>query len=135
MPLFFQKIQQKNPGFIYLTSLIKFFNTASFLIIVITSMPIIKRLRSSPLPDSASVHRRQENKLTWLTYKIRGIFFAFWLPPFVTLGLFQLGGIRNNTIVNVLVMAISISNFHYVVNPLLFYSDLLKSRITNNIPD
>ena len=111
----------------------KFFNTASFLIIVITALRIMKRLRSSPLPDSASLHRRQENKLTWMTYKICGVFFVCWLPPFVAIGLFQFGYIRSNTIIDVLVITASTPNFHHVVNPVLFYSDLLIRRIANNI--
>jgi len=133
---FFANFQEKRGAFVYLVGLINSINIISFLIVAITAIRIIKRLRSSPLPDSASLHRRQENKLTWLTYKICGVFFACWLPPLVAIGLSQFGGIRNDTITDVVVITTSTSNFHYVVNPLLFYNDLVKSRTVpvNNIP-
>ena len=131
---FFFNMQQKHPAFVYINVLINSLNIIYFLIVVITAFRIIKRLRSSPLPDSASLHRRQENKLTWLTYKICGAFFVCWLPPLVSIFLFQFGGIRNKTVIDVVVITTSTANFHYVVNPLLFYSELLISRRAHNIP-
>ena len=72
-----------DPVYVYVGTLSNFFNIASVLIIIVTALRIIKRLRSSPLPESHSHYRRQENKLLWLTYKICGVFLLCKLPIFV----------------------------------------------------
>ena len=100
-------------------------------IIVITALRIVKRLRSSPLPEARSQHRRQENKLTWLTYKICGVFLVCWLPLFVCFPLAQFG--RNSgsdILVGALIITLTVSNFNYVVNPFLCYK-MLKQRPVN----
>ena len=58
------RIEGSDPIYVYLSILMVSFNVVSVLIIVITALRIVKRLRSSPLPEARSQHRRQENKLT-----------------------------------------------------------------------
>ena len=48
-------------------------NVFTLIIVIVTAIRVIKTIRSSTLPDAASLHRRQENKLTWLTYKNSGV--------------------------------------------------------------
>ena len=51
----------------------KVINVFTLIIVIVTAIRVIKTIRSSTLPDAASLHRRQENKLTWLTYNISGV--------------------------------------------------------------
>ena len=56
-------------------------NAVNFIIVIIvTAIRVIRVIRSSTLPDAGSLHRRQENKLTWLTYNISGVCVACWVP-------------------------------------------------------
>ena len=128
----FTKIPDKHPLFLYYISLGFSLNIVSFFIFVITAVRIIITLHSSPLPDSRSLHRRQEIKLTWLTYKICGVFIICWLPQIVTTG-FVLSGIRGITAINVLVVTSTIAYYYYVFNPLLYFK-LFNSRTGNNVP-
>ena len=107
-----------DPVFVYVGILSNSFNIASVLIIVVTALRIIKRLRSSPLSESNSHHRRQENKLFWLTYKICGVFIVCKVPIFVYFP-FAIFSLENNdyTLANIQIVALTTSNFHYVVNP------------------
>ena len=129
----FSKISDKQPVFLlYYIGLGFSLNIVSFFIFVITAIRIIITLRSSPLPDSQSLHRRQEIKLTWLTYKICGVFIVCWLPPIVTTG-FVLSRIGGITAIDVLVVTTTISYYYYVLNPLLYFNLLNRSR-ANNVP-
>ena len=112
-----------DPVFVYVGILSNSFNITSVLIIVVTALRIIKRLRSSPLPESNNHHRRQENKLFWLTYKICGVFIVCKLPIFVYFP-FAIFSLENNdyTLANIQIIVLTISNFHYVVNPFLYYN-------------
>ena len=126
------KIKGRDPIYVYVGILTLSFNIASVFIIVITACRIIKRLHSSPLPESSSHHRRQENKLTWLTYKICGVFLVCWLPLFVCFPLAQFGRNSEDTLVSALI-TLTLSNFNYAVNPVLYYK-MLRVRRVNNIP-
>ena len=48
-------------------------NAVTLMLVIVTAIRVIRTIRSSTLPNAASLHRRQENKLTWLTYKISGV--------------------------------------------------------------
>ena len=65
----------------------KVINVFTLIIVIVTAIRVIKTIRSSPLPDAASLHRRKENKLTWLTYNISGVCVACWVPQFICAGL------------------------------------------------
>lgn len=114
----------RDPILVYVTILSNFFNIVSVLIIVVTALRIIKRLRSSPLPKSNSHNRRQENQLIWLTYKICGVFLVCKLPIFVYFPLAVFLGNSIPILPNVLAIVLLISNFSYVVNPFLFQNML-----------
>ena len=129
----FSKISDKQPMFLLYYIGVGFsLNIVSFFIFVITAIRIIITLRSSPLPYSQSHNRRQEIKLTWLTYKICGVFIVCWLPPIVTTG-FVLSRIGGITAIDVLVVTTATSYYYYVLNPLLYF-DLLNRRRVNNVP-
>ena len=113
-----------DPVFVYVGILSNSFNIASVLIIVVTALRIIKRLRSSPLPESHSHHRRQGNKLLWLTYKICSVFLMCKLPIVVCFPVAIFLDNNNFTLTNILIIALTMTNFHYVVNPFLYYNML-----------
>ena len=59
------------------------FDNVAFFIIIFTFFRILKRLRLSPVDPSVawnSTNQRQEKELTYLTYKIGGIFLVFRVP-------------------------------------------------------
>ena len=124
------KIKGSYPIYIYIGSLMISFNVIAVIIIVITALRIVKRLRSSPLPEARSQHRRQENKLTWLTYKICGVFLVCWLPLFVCFPLAQFDKHFGDILVGALIITLAMSNFIYVANPFLYYK-MLKQRPVN----
>ena len=109
----------EEPIFVYITILSSFFNVASVMIIVVTALRIVKRLRSSPLPESNNNHRSQENKLIWMTYKICGVFLVSKLPILVyfPVALFLGGFDHIHILPNTLVIALLVTNIPYVVRP------------------
>ena len=123
-------IKGRDPIYVYLGILTVSFNVISVLVIVTTALRIVKGLRSSPLPEAKSHHRRQENKLTCLTYKICGVFLVCWLPLFVCFPLVQFGRNPGDILVSALIITLSVSNFNYVLNPVLYYK-MLKQRPVN----
>jgi len=116
----------EEPIFVYITILSNFSNVASVLIIVVTALRIVKRLRSSPLPESNSHHRRQENKLIWLTYKICVVFLVSKLPILIyfPVAIFLENFDHTHVLPNILLIALLITNVPYVVNPFLFHNML-----------
>ena len=127
------KIEGRDPIHVYLGILMVSFNLACVLIIVVTALRIVKRLRSSPLPEARSQHMRQENKLTWLTYKSCGVFLVCWLPVFICFPLAQFGKNSGDILVGALIITLALSNFNYVVNPFLYYKMLKQKPV--NIPN
>ena len=113
-----------DPIFVYVGIMSNSFNIASVLIIEITALRIIKRLRSSPLPETYSHHRRQESKLFWSTYKICGVLLVCKLPIFVYYPVAIFLDYNSYTLANILAIALTMSYFHYVVNPFLYYNML-----------
>ena len=114
----------RDPILTYVSILSNCFNIVSVLIIVVTALRILKRLRSSPLPKSSSHNRRHENQLIWLTYKICGVFLVCKFPTFVyfPIAIF----LRNSVpiLFNFLAIVLLISNIPYAVNPFLFHNML-----------
>ena len=129
---FFSKLSdlKHNPIFIcYIMG--KVINVFTLIIVIVTAIRVIKTIRSSTLPDAASLHRRQENKLTWLTYKISGVCVACWVPQFICAGLLASDFVRD-VVVNAMVIISTIGHYNYVLNPLV-YRDILN-RKGNNVP-
>ena len=105
-------------------------NAVNFIIVIIvTAIRVIRVIRSSTLPDAGSLHRRQENKLTWLTYNISGVCVACWVPSWqlICTGLLASGVHRNIILVNALVITSTVGYYNNVLNPLVCYG-ILKER-------
>ena len=105
----------------------KVINVFTLIIVIVTAIRVMKTIRSSTLPGAASLHRRQENKLTWLTYKISGVCVACWVPQFICSGLLASGVHRDIILKNALVITSTVGYYNYVLNPLVYYG-ILKER-------
>ena len=105
------------------------FTGTSFIVIIITAIRIIKCLRSSPLAKMASQYRKQEVQMSWLTYKVCFVTLLFWLPAFVCVSaLAKFGKNQTNTSISALIITTTLTEFHYVVNPVIFYKYLIRRR-------
>mgnify|MGYP000432889795 FL=1 len=103
------------------------FTGTSFILIIITAIRTIKSLRSSPLPETASLYRKQEVQMAWLTYKICFVTLLFWLPAFVCVSaLVKFGENQTNATISALIITTTLTEFHYVVNPAIFYKYLIR---------
>ena len=118
--------EKPNPNLIFhLTGLV--LNVGTLIIVIVTAIRVVKGIRSSILPDAASLHRRQEIKLTWLTYKISGVCFACWIPQLICTSLLASGVHRDIILINALVITSTVGYYNYVLNPLVYYG-ILKER-------
>ena len=105
------------------------FTGTSFILIIISAIRTIKSLRSSPLPEMASLYRKQEVQMAWLTYKICFATLLFWLPAFVCVSaLVKFGKNQTNTSISALILTSTLTEFHYVVNPAIFYKYLIRRK-------
>ena len=116
---------KENPILIYFI-MGKVLNVVTLIIVIVTAIRVMKTIRSSTLPDAASLHRRQENKLTWLTYKISGVCVACWVPQFICTGLLA-SDFDRNVVVNAMAITSTVGYYNYVLNPLVYYG-ILKER-------
>ena len=125
---FFSKLSdlKHNPILIYFI-MGKVLNVVTLIIVIVTAIRVIKTIRSSTLPDAANLHRRQEIKLTWLTYKISGVCFACWIPQLICTSLLASGVHRDIILINALVITSTVGYYNYVLNPLVYYG-ILKER-------
>ena len=118
---FFAKMSdlKRNPIFIYhILGIV--LNVITLIIVIVTAIRVIKRIRSSTLSDAANLHRRQEIKLTWLTYKISGVCFACWIPQLICNGLLA-SGVPKDVVINAVVITSTIGYYNYVLNPLVYH--------------
>ena len=124
---FFSKLSdlKLNPILIYFI-MGKVLNVVTLIIVIVTAIRVIKTIRSSILPDAASLHRRQENKLTWLTYKISGVCFACCIPQLICNGLLA-SDFDRDVVVNAMAITSTVGYYNYVLNPLVYYG-ILKER-------
>ena len=109
----------------------KVINVFTLIIVIVTAIRVIKTIRSSTLPDAASLHRRQENKLTWLTYNISGVCVACWGPQFICAGLLA-SDFDRDVVGNAMVIISTVGLYNYVLNPLVYRGIL--NRKGNNVP-
>ena len=129
---FFSKLSDLKHNPILICYIIgKVLNVVTLIIVIVTAIRVMKTIRSSTLPDAASVHRRQENKLTWLTYKICGVCVACWVPQFICTGLFA-SDFDRDVVVNAMVIISTVGHYNYVLNPLVYRGIL--NRKANNVP-
>ena len=69
--------------FTILLSIVGQFDKITIVIMVVTFFRIVKALRSSVVnPSNLTLRQRQEKKLTYLTYKMLGIFLLFRVPGY-----------------------------------------------------
>ena len=119
MKPFFQVVKPEANPILICYIIGKVLNVVTLIIVIVTAIRVMKTIRSSTLPDAASVHRRQENKLTWLTYKICGVCVACWVPQFICTGLLASGFDRDaafdrDVVVNAIVIISTVGHYNYV---------------------
>ena len=108
-------------------------NVATVIIIVATIFRVVKTLRSSQLlPRLDSLQRRRANYITKLTYKICVVFLISWFPIIIFNTVTRIGGFRGTVVQTVKLFAVIISNFNYVVNPVLHFK-MLRARLPGTV--
>lgn len=108
----------------YITIFGTVFNVAAVLIIVITFLRIVKRLRSSSLPHSRSLHQRYESQITKLTYKTCAIFILSWFPVMISHIAARFFGASSEHMRSLKLITATVTGFTYVANPILHYKML-----------
>lgn len=103
-------------------------NVTTVMIIAFTLCLIVKKLRSSLFPRLGSLNRRREHEITKLTYKICGVFLLCWFPVIICNIVVRIGGFHGDIIRKVKLFAVVISNFNYVLNPILHFK-MLQVRL------
>ncbi|XP_078382349.1 neuropeptide Y receptor type 2-like [Oculina patagonica] len=116
----------------YVIAIAMLLNVATFLIIVITFIRILKKLRSSPISHSNSSQDRREREITKFTYRSCTIFAVCWLPVFTCNLLVRFGGFDDDEMKAAQVLTVTIAKFTYVLNPFLHHK-MLKERTVNQI--
>ena len=108
----------------YITIFGTVFNVSAILIIMVTFIRVIRGLRSSPLPQSRSLHRRYESQITKLTYKTGAIFIVSWFPVIIshmTIRFFAAGSEHTPSLK---LLTTAFTGFAYASNPILHYKML-----------
>ena len=100
------------------------FNVAAILIIVITFLRIVKRLRSSSLPHSRSLYQRYESQITKITFKTCAIFILSWFPVIISSLVARFLTAGSESLRSLKLITITFTGFTYVANPLLHYKML-----------
>ena len=96
------------------------FDTITMVIIIVTLLRIAKKFRSSPVNSLSSANRRNERKLTELSFKICGIFVLFRIPVMICHMLINIGKFQGNSAINTATLvAVTLVSFVYVLNPVL----------------
>lgn len=108
----------------YITIFGTVFNVAAILIIVVTFLRIVKRLRSSPLPQSRSLHQRYESQITKLTYKTCFIFILSWFPVMISHMAARFFAAGSEHMLSLKLITITLTGFAYAANPVLHYKIL-----------
>ena len=107
-------------------------NVATLIIVVVTIFRVVRKLRSTLFPPLVSLSRRRQDEITKLTYKICAVFLISWFPIIICNTVARIGGFHGTTIRTVGLFAVVISNFNYVVNPILHYK-MLQVRLPDGV--
>ena len=107
-------------------------NVATVIIIFATIFRVVRKLRSSLLPRLGSLQRRRENETTKLTYKICAVFLISWFPVIVCNTVAKIGRFHGTMIQTVKLFAVVISNFNYVLNPIIHFK-MLQVRLPGGV--
>ena len=110
-------------------------DNVAFFIIIFTLFRILKRFRSSPMNLSVasnSTNQRQEKELTYLTYKIGGIFLLFRVPIKICIAMVAAKvGVFQEAAANAAMLVCYVAlDITYVANPFLHHK-ILKVRRPN----
>ena len=110
-------------------------DNVAFFIIIFTFFRILKRFRSSPVNPSVasnSTNQRQEKELTYLTYKIGGIFLLFRVPIKICIAMVAAKvGVFQEAAANAAMLVCYVAlDITYVANPFLHHK-ILKVRRPN----
>ena len=111
----------------YITIFGTVFNVAAILIIMVTFIRVVRGLRSSPLPQSRSLHRRYESKITKLTYKTGAIFILSWFPVIICHTTTRFVALGSELTLSLKLLTIAFTGFAYASNPILHYK-MLKTK-------
>lgn len=106
------------------------FDIITVLFITVTFFRIRKKLRSSTVNPLSSVHRREERKLTNLTFKLCAVFLLFKAPVIVCHFVANVGGYRGTATNSATLVTVTLTVFQYVANPFLHYK-MLQVRARN----
>jgi len=119
----------------YITIFGTVFNVSAILIIMVTFIRVVSGLRSSPLPQSRSLHRRYESQITKLTYKTGAIFILSWFPVIIchiTTRFFAPG---SELTLSLKLLTTAFTGFAYASNPILHYKILKTASPTLRMSD
>ena len=94
------------------------FDKITVVIVLITFFRILKAFRTSQVNPLNSLHQRRETKLTWLTYKLCGIFLLFRLPVTIS-NAFKSGEFEGTIVKTARLATLALVHFMYVANPIL----------------
>ena len=107
-------------------------NVATVLLITVTVLLIVRKIRSSVLPRLRSLNRRRENQITKLTHKICAVFFISWFPVIICNIIGRIGGFHGAVFRTVKLFAVVISNFNYALNPIIHFK-MLQVRLPDGV--
>ena len=107
-------------------------NLATVITIAVTIFFIVRKLRSSLLPCLGSLNRRRENEITKLTYEIFAVFLISWFPVIICNTVARICGFHGTGFRTVKLFTVVISNFNYVLNPILHFK-MLQVRLPDNV--
>lgn len=115
--------------FTILLSIVGQFDKITIVIMVVTFFRIVKALRSSVVNASnLTLRQRQQKKLTYLTYKMLGIFLLFRVPVIVCqTALPRIESVQERTTKTTSLVSYAMLNLVYVANPILHHK-MLKIR-------
>ena len=114
----------------YITIFGTVFNVSAILIIMVTFIRVIRGLRSSPLPQSRSLHRRYESQITKLTYKTGAIFILSWFPVIISHSTARFFAPGSELTLSLKLLTTAFTGFAYASNPILHYK-MLKTCTTS----
>lgn len=114
----------------YITIFGTVFNVSAILIIMVTFICVVRGLRSSPLPQSRSLHRRYESQITKLTYKTGAIFILSWFPVIISHSTARFSAPGSEGILSLKLLTTAFTGFAYASNPILHYKMLKTTSPT-----
>ena len=119
----------------YITIFGTVFNVLAILIIMVTFCRVVRGLRSSPLPQSRSQHRKYESQITKLTYKTGAIFILSWFPVIISHITIRFIPAGSEFTLSLKLLTTAFTGFAYASNPILHYKMLKTASPTLRITD